>query len=124
MYCYLLSNGFRSYIGATVNLEKRLKQHNGELAGGAKYTKGSKWERLCHVSGFKNWNQCLKFEWRWKWLSKKVKGDLVARRMTGLRRAIEWFGWYHLEIVLESNETWEYVYNHIDQFDYIVSVKK
>lgn len=123
MYCYLLSNGNRSYVGATVNLDKRLKQHNGELVGGAKYTKGGVWRRLCHVSGFGSWSSCLKFEWRWKWLSKKVKGDVVAKRMIGLRRAIEWFGWYHLEIVLETDEAWEYVFNHIDDFDYNVIAK-
>ena len=122
MYCYLLFNGKRTYIGSTVNLEKRLKQHNSELVGGAKYTKGSVWWRLCHVSGFGSWNECLKFEWRWKWLSKKIAGDVVTKRMIGLRRAIEWFGWYHLEIVLDSDEAREYVYKNCDDFNYIVSV--
>lgn len=28
------------YCGITNNLEKRLRAHNGEIAGGAKYTKG------------------------------------------------------------------------------------
>lgn len=124
MYSYLLSNGKRTYVGATVNLEKRLRQHNGELAGGAKYTKGGKWWRLCHVAGFGSWNQCLKFEWRWKWFSRKVKGNVVSKRMIGLRKVIEWFGWYHLEIVLETDEAWEYVFNHIDDFDYIIVAKK
>lgn len=118
MYCYLLSNNGRSYIGATVNLDKRLKQHNGELAGGAKYTKGRVWNRLCHISGFNSWSECLKFEWRWKWLSKKVKGDVVTRRMIGLKKTIEWFGWYHLEIILENYDVWEYVARNIDDFDY------
>lgn len=124
MYCYLLLNGGKSYVGATVNLDKRLKQHNGLLAGGAKYTKGRIWKRLCHVNGFNNWNEALKFEWRWKWLSKKVKGDVITRRLIGLRKAIEWFGWYNLEIVIENDEVWEYIFNNINNFDYIITYKK
>lgn len=118
MYCYLLSSGGKSYVGATVNLDKRLKQHNGELSGGAKYTKGNVWKRLCYISGFKSWNLCLKFEWRWKRMSKKVKGDVIARRMIGLRKTIEWFGWYNLDIIIESDDAWEYVFNNIDDFNY------
>ena len=37
---YLLECGYDSfYCGITNNLERRLKQHNGEIKGGAKYTR-------------------------------------------------------------------------------------
>lgn len=52
---YLLINTINNYtyIGITNNSEKRLRQHNGIIKGGAKYThsfKGlGKWEYYLHV---------------------------------------------------------------------------
>ena len=38
-FVYLLeSTNHSTYVGATVNLNNRLRQHNGEIKGGAKYT--------------------------------------------------------------------------------------
>jgi hypothetical protein len=34
MYCYFLRSQNRTYNGYTVDLERRLRQHNGELKGG------------------------------------------------------------------------------------------
>ena len=36
--CYILFSNGKSYTGASNNVNKRLRQHNGELAGGAKAT--------------------------------------------------------------------------------------
>ena len=72
MYCcYLLSNGQgRTYIGSTNNFERRLRQHNGELAGGAKYTTAFKgdngWNPVLLVEGFIEKKVALSFEWRMK----------------------------------------------------------
>lgn len=57
-FVYLLQCDSRStYVGATIDLEKRLRQHNGEIKGGARDTsikvnKGEKWDRVCYVEGF------------------------------------------------------------------------
>ena len=53
-YCYMLESigGGRTYVGATVNPARRLRQHNGELAGGARATKGRAWTRRFLVGGF------------------------------------------------------------------------
>ena len=39
--CYILLNEKgNTYVGSTNNLTRRLRQHNGEIVGGAKSTKG------------------------------------------------------------------------------------
>ena len=76
-FVYLLISSSKStYVGATVDLNRRLRQHNGELVGGAKATKikvkkGEVWERACYVSEFPTWQAALQFEWRWKRLGRK-----------------------------------------------------
>lgn len=95
-YVYLLeSTNHATYVGATVNLDRRLKQHNKELAGGAhatgsKVAKGESWIRACHVSGFPDWSAALQFEWRWKQLSRKLSPQLfpLERRMTALKQLL------------------------------------
>jgi len=66
-YIYLISDDKnRTYIGVTKNLEKRIKQHNGILSGGAKSTKsGTNWKYICILSA-KTYNYALKIEWYWK----------------------------------------------------------
>jgi len=53
-------------VGATVNPDRRLRQHNGELAGGARATKGRAWVRRFLVGGFADNHAALSFEKRWK----------------------------------------------------------
>ena len=36
--CYIIYNKNKSYVGITNNLNKRIRQHNGMIKGGAKYT--------------------------------------------------------------------------------------
>lgn len=66
-FVYLIASTIsrRTYIGYSIHPLKRLKQHNGELRGGAKYTKqGRPWEIIAIVSGFPNKRIALQFEWR------------------------------------------------------------
>ena len=95
-YVYLLEASNKStYIGATVDLERRLRQHNKELKGGAvvtsnKVLKGEIWRRHCYVSGFPSWQAALQFEWRWKQLSRKlpIKMLPLERRMQALEQLL------------------------------------
>ena len=92
-YCYLLyiPGTNRTYIGATNDPAHRLRQHNGELAGGAKATKGKQWTQAFYVSGFPDWSNTLQFEWAWKRQSRNqpgLKGKIVGlRKLLALSRA-------------------------------------
>jgi len=64
---YMLRCGRKTYIGATVDLKRRLRQHRGELQGGARYTRTWKDVVLVGtVSGFSTWSSALSYEWHAK----------------------------------------------------------
>lgn len=91
VYLLVSTNG-NTYVGATVDLNRRLRQHNKEIKGGAhatgiKVAQGETWTRAAHVSGFPDWQAALQFEWRWKHLSRKydVKINPLERRMRALK---------------------------------------
>ena len=95
-YVYLLvSTNGNTYVGATVDLERRLRQHNKEIKGGAhatgvKVSQGENWTRAAHVSGFPDWQAALQFEWRWKHLSRKLplKMNPLERRINALKELL------------------------------------
>jgi predicted GIY-YIG superfamily endonuclease len=82
-YCLASETG-RTYVGFSTNLERRLRQHNRELVGGAKATKGGVWKRICCVTGFPTQQAALQFEWKWKHLTRKQTGSAVERRCLAL----------------------------------------
>ena len=92
-FVYLLesSDDHNTYIGATVDLNRRLRQHNKEIKGGAKLTsrkvvKGQTWKRICYVKNFPTWSCALQFEWKWKFISRKLSFNMLPekRRMQAL----------------------------------------
>jgi len=70
-----------TYAGVSPNPIQRLRKHNGEISGGAKYTtgKGPGWKHVCIVSGFKTKNQALMFEWAVKHVAPRNAGGLKNR---------------------------------------------
>lgn len=65
--CYILRSlvSNRTYIGYTVNFDRRIRQHNGETQGGAKKTmKYRPWTPVCKISGFYESSSALRFEYR------------------------------------------------------------
>lgn len=90
VYCLsTVSSPVRTYIGATVDVDRRLRQHNGELKGGAKYTSGrpGQWQRVCYVKGFASSHDALSFEWHWKHFTRKNKDH---DRLRALNDCLEW----------------------------------
>ena len=87
-YCYCLVSDNKTYVGATIDPDRRLRQHNGELSGGAKATRGYVWERKILVGPFDNSHDALSFEWHWKNKSKKCKGTPLERRIKALESMV------------------------------------
>ncbi|XP_057522034.1 structure-specific endonuclease subunit slx1 [Amaranthus tricolor] len=64
---------FKTYVGVTTDFSRRLKQHNGELKGGAKASRaGRPWVCACLVHGFRNRSGACEFESKWKIISRKL----------------------------------------------------
>lgn len=72
-YCYILRNKqpkyqHLTYNGSTNNPKRRLRQHNEEITGGARYTHGRNggWEIYALLTGFVDHKNALSCEWRIK----------------------------------------------------------
>ena len=78
---YLIQNKGATYAGVSPDPVRRLRQHNGEICGGAKYTtsKGAGWKHVCLVSGFQNKIQAMQFEWAVKHEAPRNLGGIEAR---------------------------------------------
>lgn len=67
-YCYLLISENEKYLnhaytGITTDLDRRLRQHNGEISGGGKHTRSKRpYKILCYVTGFQTKGEALKCE--------------------------------------------------------------
>lgn len=65
------SNRTKYYIGYTSNINRRIRQHNCEISGGAKATKGYSWEYCGIITNFRDHIEGLQIEWRLKFSTKK-----------------------------------------------------
>tara|TARA_B100000795_G_scaffold259599_1_gene234712 strand:- start:134 stop:532 length:399 start_codon:yes stop_codon:yes gene_type:complete len=79
--CYIIENRGYTYVGVSNNVERRLRAHNGEISGGAKYTtsKGKGWKHVCIIRGFPTKIESLQFEWALKHVPPRNKGGIKNR---------------------------------------------
>jgi predicted GIY-YIG superfamily endonuclease len=89
----------KTYIGFTTDPKKRLRQHNGEIVGGASRTRRLRpWKLVCVVSGFPDKIAALQFEWLWQHpyrsrvarrvMERSVKGKRGFGRLGTVRRKL------------------------------------
>jgi putative endonuclease len=69
------------YTGITNNLERRFKQHNGQIKGGAKYTRSKRPVSLLYTEKFETKSDAMKREDENKKL-KKDKKILISLQKT------------------------------------------
>ncbi|KAM7472551.1 hypothetical protein LguiA_010734 [Lonicera macranthoides] len=74
VYLILSTNiPIKTYVGVTTNFPRRLKQHNGEMKGGAKASRsGRPWVCACLIQGFEDKSKACEFESKWKIFSRKL----------------------------------------------------
>ena len=75
---YILECGDKTlYCGITNNIENRLKQHNGEIKGGAKYTRSRQPLELVYQESAISRSEALKREIIIKKMTRKAKTALI-----------------------------------------------
>jgi len=146
-YNYIIFDKVKTYVGVTVDTNKRIRQHNGEIKGGAKYTRGGKWQYYCvfkNLTG--NKNKCLSEEWHIKWMSTKVKKsrNTYDRRKQALenyipkdpkkyeyvfflsKQFIEYLPRFNSSIMIFIVEDFSMknILHHLEMFERFISVRK
>ncbi len=91
-YNYIIfdkSPSTKTYVGSTVNPTRRFRQHNGQIKGGAKYTRGGNWTPyivLYDITHTKS--SALSYEWHLKHSSRKILGSSKYKRKCGLEKFV------------------------------------
>lgn len=67
------------YCGITTNLNRRLKQHNGKLKGGSKYTRSRRPCQYVYTKKAVDRSTASKLEYSFKQLSRKKKEEFLLR---------------------------------------------
>ncbi len=135
LYCYIIKSTNPKFInctynGYTNNLKKRLRQHNGEIKGGAIYTSNKgPWCYIMIMTGFSNKNEAMSCEWRIKHPTntklrpKKYTGCIG--RIKSLNEIIKLNNWTNKSDGLINNNNY-YLYIQDEYIDLIdpINIKK
>lgn len=80
-YTYILRCADNSlYTGKTTDIKKRLRQHNGEIKGGAKYTAAKRPVTLCYYEAFTTHKEAAQKEYALKKLSHQEKEHIIEKK--------------------------------------------
>ena len=75
----------KTYIGSTININRRIRQHNGIIKGGAKYTRGGIWTYYCVLYNL-NYTKKLVLYYEWHLKHIKTKFKTKKRRIYALEK--------------------------------------
>lgn len=76
----------KSYVGVTNSLPRRLRQHNGELKGGARYTHAHRPWRFLAIFVVANRHDALSIEWKIKHCRRTTDGVGIAGKIAAACR--------------------------------------
>lgn len=117
-YCYILYNEHdRTYNGYTVNLARRLRQHNGALQGGARATRGKgPWHFLVVLTSprWTSVSTAMQHEWSIKYPTRRRPRPKEYNGKTGRLRSL-CAVFQHMQERLQCEDVHCYV--HADYYD-------
>lgn len=78
-YIYILRCSDNTlYTGITTDIERRVRQHNGEVKGGARYTRAKRPVQLVHSEELQSRSEATKREYEIKALRREEKEALIG----------------------------------------------
>jgi len=81
----------RTYVGVTNDIHRRLRQHNGHLAGGARYTKAHRPWFMHSLFELPSRREALSLEWKIKHQRRRSDGAGVRGRVATAERLVAQF---------------------------------
>ena len=133
-FCYILRSlnekyKNETYIGFTDDPLHRIRQHNGIIKGGAKFTKRKRpWKIVLVISNFPNKIIALKFEWAWQ---NPFKSTLISKDIENIEIPVKknkkkYFNSLEFKLkalnILMNSKVFEKIYLNIFIFDDIKEI--
>jgi structure-specific endonuclease subunit SLX1 len=134
-YCYILYNDTnnKTYNGYTVNPARRIRQHNKELKGGAKYTTNNnvdiEWKYLLIIeSNDFDKHNALCFEWMIKYPTRKKPRPKeyqgILGRLKSLPLVLSYYKFENMNFIIKINSLYlKEIENILENFKNRVTIE-